>query len=108
MAAYPNFHQLVGTALIGDGGEEMARSVSGRPRIRTRFSQVWHVANIVHELDQADVETLKTFYEENKMIPFTFVYALDGQTYTLSFAQYPEIVPKGGGYSDVTVIAVEV
>lgn len=108
MAAYPNFHQLLGTKLTGDGGQDIARAVSGRPRIRTRYSQVWHGGVIIHELNETDVQTLVDFYNDNAMIPFTFVYARDGVTYTLQFAQYPEIIPKGGGYSDVTVPVVEV
>lgn len=108
MAAYPNFPQLMGTKLPGDDGVQISRATSGRPRLRTRFSQVWHAGVIIHELDQTDVQTLLDFYNDNRMIPFIFTYALDGVDYTLQFSDYPQVIPKGGGYSDVTVSVVEV
>ena len=108
MAAYPNFRQLLGTRLTPDAGIRLNRAVSGKPRLRTRYSQVWNEGIIIHELNQADLDTLNAFYETNKNIAFTFVYAADLQTHTLQFTTCPSPVPKAGGFYDVTVTVAQV
>lgn len=110
MANYPSptvLPQLLGTEVRGQDGKELLRSASGKPRIRTYFSSVKREISVVHELSQGQWDTLSDFYIANASIPFVFQYALDLTNYTCYFISYPQRVPKGAGYSDVTVQMVE-
>lgn len=108
MAAYPDFPQLIGSRFDGKSGKETKRATSGKPRTRTRFSKVWREGVILHELSDAQLATLVTFYDDNDGIPFTFTSAQDGVTYNVEFVEYPQAVAIGGGYHDVEVALQEV
>lgn len=106
MANYPSFPQLVGTVVEGLGGQELRRTISGKPRIRRYYSATRYDVTIVHDLSDADVATLVSFYNTNKDIAFNFTYEQDDQVYSCYFVEYPDIQPIGAGYSKVTVTAV--
>ena len=108
MANYPSFPQLVGSSFVSDDGVQVKRATSGKPRIKTNYSQSWGEGSIIHELNQTDLNTLNTFYTTNKGISFTFFYAADNSNYSCQFASKPKAIPIAGGYYDVEVLILEI
>jgi len=106
---YPiNLPQVIGSSFNEESGAVVSRSINGRPRIRNNFSQVWRTGTIVHELSQSELDSLMTFYNDNKSIAFTFTYQADNVTYSCQFEKAPQAKPVLGGRYDVSVFIIEV
>ncbi len=109
MALYPvALPQLLGTEFSASDGQQVSRSVSGRPRIRNYYSQTWREGRIVHELNPTQMTTLFSFYNSFKSDVFTFTYQADNVTYNCQFASAPKAIPKAGGFYDVEVLIIQV
>ena len=109
MALYPiDIPQLIGTSFSPVDGTEIERSISGRPRIRNYYSQTWREGEIVHECNQSQLDSLTTFYNDNRGIVFTFTYSADSVTYNCQFTSALFSTPILGGFYDVKVSIVEV
>jgi hypothetical protein len=107
MANYPaQLLQIEGTAIVPVSGHDVYRSTSGKPKVRTYYDVTRSNVVIKHYLDQTGVDDLDDFYEANKKKIFTFVYAADGLSHSCYFTNAPVVVPREGGYYDVTITAV--
>lgn len=63
-----------------------------------------------HAVDQAAVEEILAFWAANKTTPFDFVWPLDGQTYSVLFAERPLATAVGKeapSLRNVEIILVE-
>lgn len=107
MATYPSFQQIIGSEITFLDGKVVNRSVSGKPRIRSYYSETRRDIRVVHDLNQSDANTVMTFYDNNRDIVFDVLFQADGVTYTCYFAGVPRIRPTGGGYFEVIVEMVQ-
>jgi hypothetical protein len=86
MAVYPSFSQMTSSKEVQLLGREVDRATNGAPRARSFFSAPKKVFNIVHgALSSAEKATLESFFAANSLIPFSFVWAGDGNTYSVIF-----------------------
>jgi hypothetical protein len=86
---YPSIPQTVATQLQGSFGTQVDRAESGRPRFRTFHSQEWKVFTVRHECNKAEMLEIVDHYLAFPMESFTFVYAGDGVSYTVRWANHP-------------------
>lgn len=96
MADYPDKVQVIGTQMTADDGTVMERAVSGRPRLRSFFTDVQLTANVVHEFDGPDKDDIWNHYLTHRAVAFNFVYHGDSQTYVVRYFGPPERVPIAG------------
>lgn len=96
MASYPDIEQLYGSTNDEDDGTIIERSVNGTPRLRTYYTSTRRTFKIIHDLSEADKDTLLTFYTTNKIINFTFTWAGDATAYTCKFIKRIVITPIPG------------
>lgn len=102
MATYPSYVQIAPTRDIPEDGIVVDRADSGRPRFRSFYPATQVSFEVVHEVESAEKEAIKAFFQANKLVPFTFTYEGDNQTYNCRFAGNPECSPTMPGYWRVT------
>jgi hypothetical protein len=108
MAAYPSFYQMVGADLSFDDNRQFVRDMGGAGHASSFYDAPKTNFSIRHKLSTADIATLKTFYTDNLVIPFDFVWALDGVTYSCIFGPGGIKITPSGVWHDVVVDIREV
>ena len=103
MDTFPDLLQLVGSSVNEDDGFQISRAVSGRPKIRSYFTQMVRKFNIRFELDDTDKVTLEDFYLAHKMVAFYFLWKADQITYIVQFTESPQYQYLQGGYWVISV-----
>lgn len=103
MADYPSIMQVFGTEVIGKDGTVTDLAVSGKPRLRSYFTQVRNRLKVVHDLDDTDMDTLNTHYSNDRLNAFVFTYAADDTQYTVRYMSPPRAKPALGSRWKVTV-----
>ncbi len=103
MADYPTILQAIGTEARGADGTVVDRAVSGKPRLRTYFTQTWYEVKVVHDLDDTDMDTLNAHYAADKYNAFAFTFKGDDTIYTCRYGAKPRAKPIKGSRWLVTV-----
>lgn len=106
--AYPSFAQLEGTAHRFADDRSVVRDTGGAARVAAFYDSPRKTFSVQHRLSSADFATLESFYESNRLTSFSFVYSLDGVTYTCVFGQNAIRATPRAVYHDVTVELEEV
>lgn len=107
MAAYPSFYQTLSSSEKWIDNVQLERASNGSLYGRSFWSAMKPGFDIEHELNTTDVATFKTFYNNNRTVPFDFTWARDGQVYSCMFVGQPQLVPMGGVWWKVR-LALEV
>lgn len=103
MAAYPDFDQVIGSSREFLDDLQVDEAVDGSARSRAFFPAVKVRLRLVHKMTEAEIDTLMTFYNANRVLPSVDVqWKCDGPIYVCVFAGPPQI-----GY-DNPVSVVEV
>lgn len=108
MAAYPSVMQVYGSKILGKAGTIVDRAVSGKPRFRTYYTQVWDTITVKHDLDDTDKALIEAHYATDKLLSFSFTYDADSSSHTAKYASVPSYVPKKGNRWDVTTTLIVV
>lgn len=98
MAAYPSVVQIIGSERIIDDGTEVERSESGKPRLRSYYSQTRYEFVVQHECINTDKDALLAHYAAHKQLAFDFTYQGDNQVYSVRYGRAPQEVPVEGNY----------
>lgn len=105
---YPDFIQTVNSRADLLSGTVVSRAVSGKPRLRSYYSQTRRQFTIEHEISYEDKQTIVQHYENNKYIAFALIFQGDGLRYTVQYAGAPVPVPMDGDRWKVTSLLIEV
>jgi len=99
MADYPAFPQVAPSRPITQDGTVLERAYSGKPRLRTFWTQSRTTFSVVHWVTEAQVAELNAFYTTNRKLAFTFDWQGDTPhtQYTVRFVGPPDISPNRGG-----------
>ena len=94
MATYPAFPQLRSSRFEPDSNIMTDVSDGGTIRQRHMWSSSVYSGNIYHALyTEAEVQQLQQFYDDNRLLTFTFVWASDPPssniTYQCQFTEAP-------------------
>lgn len=103
MANYPSILQAYGSEVKGSDQTKLDRAVSGKPRLRTYYTQVRNTIKVIHDLDDTDMATLDAHYTADRLNAFTFTFDADSEAYTVRYMAAPRIKPKKGARWAVTV-----
>lgn len=93
MANYPSVVQAYGTTIKSDAGTIVERAVSGKPRLRSYYTQVRDEITVIHDLDDTDKAAIESHYAGDADNAFVFTYAADSTQYTVRYAQAPQYRP---------------
>jgi hypothetical protein len=107
MAAYPSFPQLIGSVEEWVDDVVLDRAVGGGVKSRSFFSAKKRRFLLKHTLDSTDRGTLQTFYDTNRALAITLVWAGNGQTYTCLFESAPKIEYLNGILANIEVRLAE-
>lgn len=109
MATYPSFYMVRSDTSHGiDGGFKTARATNGALRVQRLFPQPKREFNITHWLTAADKSTLDSFYSTNKDLNVDLVWPEDNVTYTVRFAEHPQLELRAPDFWIVKVKMLEV
>jgi hypothetical protein len=110
MATYPTF--VCGTNV--DSMEttlddvQIDRASNGVPRLRAYYTAPKKAFTLVHAYaSAAEKSNLLTFYNTNRLITFSLVWAGDGATYTCYFSAAPLTTPLPGQRWEITTLVVQ-
>lgn len=103
MATFPSMIQMYGSGYSSDEGFRVSRSESGKPKIRSYYTGTVKSFVMQFYITPAEKTTLESFYTTNKKIPFDFVFAGDGITYSCRFIDAIQYKPSAGDRWDVQV-----
>lgn len=103
---YPVLMMLEDSEAACNAGIQPTRATNGMLKTRRLYATDKTDFTVVHMLTRAERDTLKAFYTANVTSEFTFYWPGDGQTYTVRFADAPQ-VSRRGAYYRVTVRLVE-
>ncbi len=104
MADYPTaLIQIFGTEVIGRDGTVTDVSVSGKPRLRSYFTQVRNRIKVAHDLDDTDMTTLNNHYAADRLNAFLFTFDGDTTQFTVRYMSPPRAKPTIGSRWKVTV-----
>lgn len=95
---YPSVPQKEGTIKEPSFGTVVDRAESGKPRIRTFYSQEWGTFRVQHECSKAQMQSVMDHYEAWSAESFTFTYQGDGANYTVRYADIPKTQVIDGDY----------
>ena len=98
MATFPTLDTLEGSTITAIDGQQVDVMESGEPRITNYADTIHYRASLRFRLNEADTETLMSFYTANRNVSFTYSWPGEGTggpwntTYTMRFAAgfYPE------------------
>lgn len=105
MAAYPTFAcgQSSGSSKEIIDDLQVDRASNGAVRQRAFYSAPQYGFLVVHStVTMAEISTMETFYATNRLLSFTFVWAIDGLTYTCRFAEPPVCNADKGPLGEIT------
>jgi len=109
MADYPTvLIQVFGTEVIGKDGTVTDLAVSGKPRLRSYYTQVRNKIKVIHDLDQTEMDTLNAHYAADRLNAFLFTFDGDGTQYTVRYQSPPRSKPQVGVRWKVTVSLIVV
>lgn len=110
MSDYPSVRQVIGSGETPDAGIEVTKAVSGKPRIRSQYSQTWRTFNVVHDqITASQKSSIMSHFEANKFDAFNFTWQADSQTYLVRYASTPIPKPIEGDFEwNVQVLLIEV
>jgi hypothetical protein len=109
MADFPaTLIQAFGTEVFADSGTEVDRSVSGKPRLRSYFTQIRKTITLLLDVDDAGMTAIDDHYAAEQFSAFTFTYKADNSAYTVRYSKAPAAKPTPGNRWSVTVDFVEV
>lgn len=108
MADYPSVVQAYGSTIRSDDGTIVERAVSGKPRLRSYYTQVREQITVVHDLDDTDKALIEAHYAGDRFNAFVFNFAADGTQYTVRYANAPQYRPIPGNRWQVRVDLVVV
>lgn len=94
MATYPTFPQVIGSSLDLVDDLQVDEAVDGSARARAFFPAAKHAMHLAHVLDDTDLATLITFYNDHRADPSVSVQwkpDCNGTTYTCVFVAAPKI-----------------
>lgn len=100
---YPSIPQAFGTEVIGSAGTVVDRAVSGKPRLRSYFTQVRNRIKVVHDLDQTDMDSLDAHYVTDRLLAFNFTFDGDASVFVVRYTAAPRSKPIKGLRWAVTV-----
>jgi hypothetical protein len=109
--AYPTFtynpSQSSSEELLDD--LQVDRASNGKPKVRSFYTAPKKAFSLVHEgMTGAERTTLLAYYAANRLLPFDFVWAADGATYTCLFSAAPKSTITSGLHWTVTTQLVEI
>lgn len=96
MADYPNIPQVIGSQFVGDDGTVLERAVSGRPRLRSFYTQPRFLGQVMHDVDDPEKLLVENHYNTHRGVPFNVLFRGDGRTYQCYYVGMPEFVPLPG------------
>jgi hypothetical protein len=105
---YPTFAQLEGSTMRIVDDRDVVRDTGGAARASVFFDAVKHAFTLQHRLAAADLATLRAYYASNRTASFTFVWSLDGATYTVIFGAGGVRATPRAVHHDVSVELEEV
>lgn len=109
MPTYPSLSVSPQSGAEFIGARSLQRATNGALRVRVFATAAKQRFRVEHPgLNATDRGTLDTFYATNLAGTFSFVWPLDGQTYTVAFASEPQYKPQGGGYASASVTLEQV
>ena len=95
MASFPNLSRFPGasgfTEKLSNDTVQVASKASGLPVVNKLFTfdpKTWK--HTLYLVSQADKESVMTFYENNKDVPFSWLNKQDSVTYEVIFEQPPQ------------------
>lgn len=90
MADYPSYGQLLSSGTDGDGAAIVDRAQDGSARARSFYPSTKRTFTVRHILTAAEVATLLTFYETNKLLAVDLAWTgPDAGDYTCLFTARP-------------------
>lgn len=95
---YPSVPQRVGTEPVASFGTQVDRAESGKPRLRTFYSQAWTEFLVKHECSQAEMQSVMDHYLAWWSQPFVFTFQGDAANYTVRWAEIPKTQVLDGDY----------
>jgi hypothetical protein len=105
---YPSFAQMVGSVARVEAGRIVTRDTGGGARASSLWDGVKRTFTLKHQLNAADLATLRAFYAANLTASFSVTWAEDGGSYTCIFGTDGVRVAPGAVHHDVTVALEEV
>ena len=108
MANYPSFGQLDSSQETIQDGLLISRASNGAARGRSLYAAKKRGFTVAHNLSAADKATLETFYDTNKALSVTFVWAGDSVSRTCIFPSPPKFTPLAGPRWEAEVALEEV
>lgn len=96
--AYPNYPQGSRSSIATLDGLTLDRASNGSVRGRSLWSSSKRLFSVEHVLTATDLDALRTFYDANKTTAFDFVWAGNGETYSVVFRGMSNAAHLGGGY----------
>lgn len=105
MADYPSLAQYVGTDFTLDDSRVVLRGSDGKARVSVLSDAAKRSFALSHVLDNTELDTLMTFYTDNRALSFNVTYK--GVVYVCVFAGAPRVQP-GEVFHRVTVPLMEV
>ncbi len=96
MADYPNIPQIFGTQRISDDGTVVEKSDSGKPRLRSYFTQVRYTFIVQHDVDGPDKDLVLAHYGTDQFSTFNFTFKADSTVHSCRYARAPLEVPIPG------------
>lgn len=85
MAAYPSYPQMVGSTRFYRDGRVVVRDDGGGLHVGSLYDEPKSSFTVKHLLSRSDAAALRTFYADNMGVPFDFVWAEDGGSYSCCF-----------------------
>ena len=98
MANYPSVPQVVGSIREPTFGTQVDRAESGRPRIRSMYSQVWSVFKVVHDCTDTEYDSIMSHYASHQSVSFTLTWVAEATGYTVMYANSPRGTPIEGDF----------
>lgn len=107
MAIYPELFQAYSSARVPVNNIKTEVAADGTVRAQNNYSATVYNFSIIHPyLTTAEKDSIQTFYNTNKALPFTFNFAKDSADYTLIFLGEPNFNKVTANYWTVTTKAI--
>jgi hypothetical protein len=96
VADYPTIVQIYGTRRTGDDGTVVEKADSGKPRLRSFFTQVRYSFTVIHDVDGPDKDLVLAHYATDQNLIFNFTFKADSTVHSCRYAQAPFEEPIAG------------
>lgn len=105
--SYPSLPILRSSSAERQGGFEPVRATNGVLKVRRLFAAEKTTFRVEHLLTDAQRTTLENAYVANRTANLTFAWPVDGQSYTVRFAEAPQY-RKDGPWWFASVVLMQV